>query len=95
MVALTRRGRLTVTLSVTAVLVVVLVLLLTRTPLGSAVGLGTAPPCTLSTSTGDVDWSTEQAATATTVAGVGTRIGATENGVAAAVRRTPPAGRPG
>ena len=86
--ALTRRGRLTVTLSVTTVLVVVLVLLLTRTRLGSAVGLGTAPPCTLTTSTGDVDWSTEQAETATTVAGVGTRIGASENGVAAAARRS-------
>ena len=86
--ALTRRGRLTVTLSVTALLVVALVLLLTRTRLGSAVGLGTAPPCTLSTATGDVQWSTVQAMTATTVAGVGTRIGATENGVAAAVRRS-------
>jgi hypothetical protein len=87
-VALTRRGRLTVTLSVTAVLVVALVLLLTRTRLGSAVGIGAAPPCTLTTSTGDVDWSTVQAMTATTVTGVGTRIGATENGVAAAVRRS-------
>jgi hypothetical protein len=87
-VALTRRGRLTVTLSVTAVLVVALVLLLTRTRLGSAVGIGAAPPCTLTTSTGDEHWSTEQAMTATTVAGVGTRIGATENGVAAAVRRS-------
>jgi hypothetical protein len=87
-VALTRRGRLTVTLSVTAVLVVALVLLLTRTPLGSALGLGTGPPCTLSTSSGEEHWSTVQATTATTVAGVGTRIGATENGVAAAVRRS-------
>jgi hypothetical protein len=87
-VALARRGRLTVTLSVTTVLVVALVLLLTRTPLGSAVGLGTAPPCTLSTATGDERWSTVQAMTATTVTGVGTRIGATENGVAAAVRRS-------
>jgi len=87
-VALTRRGRLTVTLSVTALLVVALVLLLTRTRLGSAVGLGTAPPCMLTTSTGDLEWSTSQAMTATTVAGVGSRIGATENGVAAAVRRS-------
>jgi hypothetical protein len=87
-VALTRRGRLTVTLSVTAVLVVVLVLLLTRTPLGSALGVGTAPPCTLSTASTEEHWSTVQAMTATTVTGVGTRIGATENGVAAAVRRS-------
>ena len=35
----------------------------------------------------EVEWSAAQAMTATTVAGVGTRIGATENGVAAAVRR--------
>ena len=86
--ALTRRGRLTVTLSVTAVLVVALVLLLTRTPFGSALGLGTAPPCTLSTASGQEHWSTVQAMTATMVTGVGTRIGATENGVAAAVRRS-------
>ena len=86
--ALTRRGRLTVTLSVTAVLVVALVLLLTRTPLGSALGLGTVPPCTLSTASGEEHWSTVQAMTATTVTGVGTRIGATENGIAAAVRRS-------
>jgi hypothetical protein len=77
-----------VTLSVTTVVVVVLVLLLTRTRLGSVVGFGKAPPCTLTTSTGDVSWSTVQAMTATTVAGVGTRIGATENGIAAAVRRS-------
>jgi hypothetical protein len=87
-VALTRRGRLTVTLSVTAVLVAAMVLLLIRSPLGAAVGLGAAPPCTLTTAIGDVGWSTVQAMTATTVAGVGTRIGATENGVAAAVRRS-------
>ena len=86
--ALTRRGRLTVTLSVAALLVAALVLLLTRTRLGSAVGLGTAPPCTLTTPTGEVEWSTVQAMTATTVSCVGNRIGATENGVAAAVRRS-------
>ena len=62
-------------------------LLLTRTPLGSAIGLGGAPPCTLDTGDDEVEWSTEQAMTATTVAGVGARIGASENGVAAAVRR--------
>ena len=86
--ALTRRGRLTVTLSVTAAIVVVLVLLLTRSRLGSALGLGSAPPCTLTTATGDEEWSAVQAMTATTVAGVGSRIGATDNGVAAAVRRS-------
>jgi hypothetical protein len=87
-VALTRRGRLTVTLSVTAAIVVVLVLLLTRSRLGSALGLGSAPPCTLTTATGVEEWSAVQAMTATTVAGVGSRIGATDKGVAAAVRRS-------
>ena len=85
---LTRRGRLAVTTVVVAALLVVGgALLLTRTPLGSALGLGGSPPCTLDTGDGELEWSAEQAMTATTVAGVGARIGASENGVAAAVRR--------
>jgi hypothetical protein len=87
-VALTRRGRLTVTLSITLVLVVVLAVLVTRTRLGTLLGLGTEPACTLATAAGDQSWSAQEAMTATTVAGVGTRIGATENGIAAAVRRS-------
>jgi hypothetical protein len=89
-VRLTRRGRLLVTVTVVVVLLAVAVLAATRTRLGSAVGLGTSPPCTLDTGADATsrDWSLVQAMTATTVAGVGTRIGATENGVAAAVRRS-------
>ncbi len=84
----TRRGRLAVTVVVVALLLVVGgALLLTRTPLGSALGLGGSPPCTLDTGDEELEWSAVQAMTATTVAGVGSRIGASENGVAAAVRR--------
>ena len=85
---LTRRGRLTVTTAVAVLLVVVVALALTRTPLGPLLGLGDRPPCTLDTGGEELHWSFAEAATATTVAGVGTRIGATENGVAAAVRRS-------
>jgi hypothetical protein len=84
---LTRRGRLAVAAAVVVVLVGCGALLLTRTPLGSALGLGGAPPCTLDTGDDELEWSAVEAMTATTVAGVGTRIGASENGVAAAVRR--------
>jgi hypothetical protein len=85
---LTRRGRLTVTTAVAVLLVVAVALALTRTPLGAALGLGGQPPCTLDTGGEELRWSLAEAATATTVAGVGSRIGATENGVAAAVRRS-------
>jgi hypothetical protein len=84
---LTRRGRRTVTAAALVVLLVAGWLAIARTPLGPALGLGDQPPCTLSTGRGELRWSTTQAMTATTVAGVGTRIGATENGVAAAVAR--------
>ena len=84
---LTRRGRLLVTLCVVVGLIAAGAFALTRTSLGSALGLGTEPPCTLTTAEDEIEWSAAQAMTATTVAGVGTRIGATENGVAAAVRR--------
>jgi hypothetical protein len=88
-VPLTRRGRLTITLLVTVLLLAALaVLLLARTPLGAALGLGSSPPCTLHTATGETQWSAVEATTATTVAGVGRRIGATENGIAEAVRRS-------
>lgn len=85
--ALTRRGRRLVTLAVALLLVGALVLAVTRTPLGALLGIGGGPPCTVSTGQDDVHWSSVQAMTATTVAGVGTRIGASENGVAAAVAR--------
>ena len=82
---LTRRGRATVTLTVAAVLVTLAAALVVRTPVGALFGLSTEPPCRLTAADDTVEWSAEQAMTATTVAGVGTRIGATVNGVAAAV----------
>jgi hypothetical protein len=86
---LTRRGRLTVTLSVLTLVVALTTYVLTRTPAGPALGLETRPPCTLDAGGETVaEWSGAQAMTATTVAGVGTRIGATVNGVAAAVTRS-------
>lgn len=85
---LTRRGRLLRTLAVTAVVAVGIGYLLTRTPAGQVLGVDTGPDCSLRTSGRTVDWSSEQAMTATTAAGVGTRIGATANGVAAAVARS-------
>lgn len=59
-----------------------------RTPVGTLVGLRAGPPCALTIGDETVDWSTQQAQTAATVAGVGTRIGATSNGVAEAVARS-------
>jgi hypothetical protein len=87
-VRLTRRGR----LAVTVTLVIVLLgtggwLVVAHTPVGPLLGLGDGPPCTLTTGSDDVSWTSAEAMTATTVAGVGTRIGATENGIAAAVER--------
>ena len=84
---LTRRGRLVVTIGVAVVLVAAGFVALTRTPLGPLVGLGTAPPCTLDVGSDELDWSAQEAMTATTVTAVGVRIGASENGVAAAVGR--------
>ncbi len=87
---LTQRGRRLVSLTVVAVLLVAGGwYVVTRTPVGPLLGLGAAPPCTLlvgpAAGAEEVHWSAVEAMTATTVAGVGTRIGATENGVAAAV----------
>jgi hypothetical protein len=84
-VRLTRRGRATVTLAVTIVLGALVAALVVRTPLGTLLGLSAGPPCQITTGEETYEWSAEQAMTATTVAGVGTRIGATVNGVAAAV----------
>jgi hypothetical protein len=84
---LTRRGRLAVTLSVTfALLAGITAYVLTRTSVGTALGVPVAPPpCAITVGGQTQDWSRGQAMTATTVAGVGVRIGATVNGVAAAV----------
>jgi len=57
-------------------------------PLGTWLGLTSGPPCTLPLPGGEeLSWSAEEAMTATTTAGVGTRVGATVNGVAEAVDR--------
>jgi hypothetical protein len=68
---------------------------LRTTSLGAALGLGGGPDCVLTAGGDDLDWSADEAMTATTVAGVGTRIGATVNGVAAAVARSLRAEREG
>ncbi len=85
---LTRRGRLIRTAVVLVLLAVAATYVVVLTPVGTLLGLRTGPPCTLTIGDESVDWSTEQAQTATTVAGVGTRIGATSNGVAEAVARS-------
>ena len=82
---LTRRGRLVVTLTMVALVGASATYAVVTTPVGTALGLTDGPACTLTAGETTHDWSTEQAMTATTVAGVGTRIGATVNGVAAAV----------
>jgi hypothetical protein len=84
---LTRRGRLTVTVSVVVLLLAgITAYLLTRTSVGTALGVPVAPPpCSVTVDGATREWSREQAMTATTVTGVGLRIGASVNGVAAAV----------
>jgi hypothetical protein len=85
---LTRRGRVAITLTVLgALLAGAGWLVVTRTAVGPLLGLGDGPACTLATRAEELSWTTAEAMTATTVAGVGTRIGATENGIAAAVER--------
>lgn len=84
---LTRRGRLTVTASVVVLLLAgITAYVLIRTSVGTALGVPVAPPpCTVTVDGATRDWSREQAMTATTVSGVGLRVGASVNGVAAAV----------
>jgi hypothetical protein len=84
---LTRRGRLTVTVSVVVLLLAgITAYVLTRTSVGTALGVPVAPPpCTVTVGGATREWSREQAMTATTVSGVGLRIGASVNGVAAGV----------
>jgi hypothetical protein len=84
---LTRRGRLTVTVAATSLLAGCTAYALTRTPVGAAFGVPTRPACTVRVDGETQEWSRTEAMTATTVAGVGLRIGATVNGVAAAVER--------
>lgn len=82
---LTRRGRLTVTVAVVMLFVGTTTYVLTRTSVGTALGVPVGPDCSVTVDGESRDWSREQAMTATTVTGVGIRIGATVNGVAAAV----------
>lgn len=82
---LTRRGRLTVTLTVVTGLLATTAYVVTRTAVGTALGLPTGPECTVHLGRVTHEWTRNQAMTATTVAGVGARIGASDNGVAAAV----------
>ncbi len=89
--SLTRRGRILVTVSVLAVLVTGAVAwVLLRTQAGTVLGLGDGPPCRLTVAGEQRKLSREQAMTATTIVGVGQRIGATRNGVAAALDRAMP-----
>jgi hypothetical protein len=85
-VRLTRRGRLAVTLTLVLLLGALATYALRSSSLGNVLGLG-GPDCVLVSGETRQEWSTDEAMTATTVAGVGTRIGATVNGVAAAVSR--------
>ena len=82
---LTRRGRLAVTVTVVALLIGTTAYLLTRTSVGTALGVPLGPPCSITVDGESRTWSRAEAMTATTVTGVGIRIGATVNGVAAAV----------
>ncbi len=82
---LTRRGRLAVTLSLVLLAGALATYAVRTSSLGNALGLGGGPDCVLESGETRQEWSTDEAMTATTVAGVGTRIGATVNGVAAAV----------
>ena len=85
---LTRRGRLLRSAVIGGLLVGLLAyVVIARTPVGALLGFGPTPPCTVTVGEEAVEWSFEEAETATTVAGVGTRIGASVNRVAEAVHR--------
>jgi hypothetical protein len=89
---LTRRGRLAITLSVTTLVIVAafVTYAITRTSASSTPpGIrSAAPPCRIDVGRTTLSWSHETAMTATTVAAVGRRIGATDNGIAAALARS-------
>jgi hypothetical protein len=89
-VRLTRRGRLTVTLTVTTLVIVIayVTYAVTRTSASSDRGTVTSePPCRISLGHKTLSWTHNRAMTATTVAAVGRRVGASDNGIAAAVAR--------
>jgi hypothetical protein len=74
-----------VTLSVLAVLVAGAAYAWDRTPVATVLGVSAGPPCTLSVGDETRELTRAEAMTLTTVAGVGQRIGASLNGVAAAL----------
>jgi hypothetical protein len=87
-VRLTRRGRLSLTLSVAILCIVAgATYAFSRTSPGSALSVSPAPTCHLAVNDTTLSWSPERAMAATTIAAVGQRIGATDNGIAAAVSR--------
>jgi hypothetical protein len=86
---LTRRGRLTITLTVTSLVIVIayVTYAVSRTSASSAPRVGALLPCRVAVGHKTLSWSYDRAITATTVAAVGRRIGATDNGIAVAVAR--------
>lgn len=84
---LTRRGRLTVTLSIATLALAgaCATYAVTRTPVGPALGFGTSRPCVLDTGAASMHLTREQAMSATTLAAVGERIGAVDGDLTAAV----------
>jgi hypothetical protein len=89
-VRLTRRGRLTITLTVTSLVIVIayVTYAVTRTSASLALPHSVSPPCRIGVGHKTLSWSHNRAMTATTVAAVGRRIGATNNSIAAAVSRS-------
>lgn len=87
---LTRRGRLTVTLTVVTVVLLAVAFVLSQTRVGTVLGVKSAPPCTVTVDGETEQWSVESAQSATTLAAVGQRIGASLNGVAAALAANVP-----
>ena len=71
---LTRRGRLAVTLSLVLLAGALATYAVRSSSLGNTLGLGGGPDCVLESGEIRHEWSTDEAMTATTVAGVGTRI---------------------
>jgi hypothetical protein len=90
-VRLTRRGRLAITLTVTTLVIAAAfaTYAIAHTSASSTSGGRSAsPPCRIDVGRASLSWSYEQAMTATTVAAMGRRIGATDNGIASAVSRS-------
>lgn len=85
---LTRRGRLTITITAVTIVLLVVAYALTQTPAGTVLGVRTKPSCTITVDGETRNWSWEKAMTATTVAGVGESVGAGLNGIAAALNLT-------